>query len=283
MSRNFKRFGRFEPSIDKSKELVKTLQSLNLKVDENDRPLNYEDMKLSSRIYEAALEIIMNEDVLNDRTIKAGVQTIVTTSAVSRDVAYIAENIDGILESMRNKVTECGDGNDFAELTKTAKEWETAHKEVSAAVEKLKKLIDTSIEKGFGTRRQLSRAASERFKVNIPEIEKMIDAGTAPDEVAEKFNVRVSHVENHISQYTNQKLIENKTMIAEKIKENVARTTIAEELKVSHKKLNAFIAEHKLAVQPKTEKKRKPTVKQTPVTKEVIPVPQDDNKEKKIA
>lgn len=246
MREEFKNLPRFAEEKAKQENISGFLGSLNLAKTKDNKIADYADHFMFRNLYTACSQIIRNEDILSDRNIKTSIHTIVSSSSASSDLAYIAENIDGVMEAMRNQVTAYGNDGDFAKLTETAKAWENANKEVESFISKLKTIVDNNLEKGYGSRSQLRRLEYSKFEDKKPEIEKLFMDGKTSSEIAEQLKVKNGMVQNFTSELIGKKLDINLDKIKAQLESNNSRVAIATDLGVSKNRLNKFIAENNL-------------------------------------
>ncbi len=251
----FKFLPRYFAQDAKKKNIIAFIESLDTSK-KDDKIAIFEDYFLFGNLYESCNEIMRNKDILANRDIKARVHTVVASTKTSNDLAYVAENIDGVLESLRNQVSTYGTEGDFVKLQEAAKVWEKMNSDTVALVEKLKALIDTNLKKGFGSRQQLKSLEYKTFNDQIAEVEKLLVAGSTPAEVAEKLNVKAGFVEKFSAELIEKTLNQNTANIRTKLSANINRQEIADELKVSRTRLNKFITQKKLA--PIAKKKEAP-------------------------
>jgi len=251
----FKFLPRYAAQNAKQDNLVEFMQSMQTgKKDE--RIIDFEDFFLFGNIYESCTEIIRNKDLLANRDVKARVHTFVSSTKTSNDLAYVAENIDGVLESLRSHVSIFGNEGDFIKLQEAAKAWEDMNKETETLIKKLKTLIDTNLGKGYGNRQQLKTLEYKTFNDKTDEVQKLLDSGKTVAEITEKLNLKYSLVEKFNSELLDKKLKENSAIIKVKLAENVSRLALAEEMGVTKTRLSKFITTNKLApvAQPKAKK-----------------------------
>lgn len=269
MAANFKRLPRFADSRKKQENLIEYVSSLEVsrtfdKKIKKDRINNISEYFLFNDIYGSCAEIIRNENVLADRNVKTRVHTLVTTSNLSDDLAFIADNIDGVSESLRDQITAFGNESDFESLKKTAGAWEKTSKEINSLVDQLKKIVETNLEQGYGSPRQLRTYESKKINDKKDEVKKLyFNDGKTTQEIAEKFGVRHGLVQLLIDELANEYLVENIDKIKEKLDANISRNDIAKEFKTSRKKLASFIDDKKL-VEKKPEPKAKTTATDKP-------------------
>jgi len=281
MATDFKYIPRYADNNEKRENLVVFLNSLEIskKYDTNtkrDRIVNVPEYFLFSNIYNSCSEIIKNESVLADRNAKARVHTLVTTSNLSDDLAFIASNIDGVAEALRMKVTTFGNENDFESLKKAVDTWEKTNKEIISVVEQLRNIVETNLEQGYGSPRQLRAYENKKVDENLESIKKLffID-GKTEQEIAEQLGVRPGLIKVAVIELADQHLLENIEAIKEKLMQNTPRADIAKDLRVSKKKLAAFIADKKIADEVAKAKQQNKTETKTPAEKTA------DNKEEK--
>lgn len=273
MAANFKRLPRFAKNEAKQGNLVEYISSLEVsktfdKKTKRERINNISEYFLFNNLYNSCAEIIRNENILADRSTKARVHTLVTTSNLSDDLAFIADNIDGVTESLREKITAFGNESDFESLKKTAGAWEETSKEIASLVEQLKTIVETNLEQGYGSPRQLRSYESKKINDKRDEVKKLYfsDDKTTQD-IAEKIGVRHGLVQLLIDELMEEHLAENIEKIKERLDENISRNDIAKEFKTTRKKLAAFIDDKELAkkkdetVEKKAESKTETTVK----------------------
>ena len=267
MATKFERLPRFAKNEKKQTNLTKFIASLEVskKIDEKtkkERIVNFEEYFLFNSIYNSCSEIIRNENLLSDRNIKTRVHTIVTTSNLSDDLAFIANNIDGVTESLRNKVAEFGNANDFTALKEAATAWEKTSKEVATSVEKLRVIVETNLDKGYGSPRQLRAYESKKINAKKDEVKKLyFEEDKTTKEIAETYKVRHGLVQLLVDELIDEKLLQNIDSIREKLAEkSISRNDLAKEFKTSRKKLATFIEENELIekhdakVEPKKKK-----------------------------
>jgi len=281
MATDFKYIPRYADNTEKRENIVGFINSLEIskKYDKNtkrDRIVNIPEYFLFSNIYNSCSEIIRNESVLADRNAKARVHTLVTTSSLSDDLAFVASNIDGVAEALRMKVTAFGNESDFESLKKAVDTWEKTNKEITSVVEQLRNIVETNLEQGYGSPRQLRAYENKKVDENAESIKKLffID-GKTEQEIAEQFGVRTGLVQVAIQDLTDEYLLENIETIKEKLAQNTPRADIAKDLKVSKKKLAAFITDKKL-VDEAVKTKQQDEVKTKAPIKKIA-----DNKEEK--
>jgi len=262
---DFKYLPRFANNESKQKNIVDFIASMNVGKDRDNKINDFGDFFLFNNLYNACSEIIRNEDILADRNIKTNVHTIVSSSKISNDLAYLAENIDGVIESMRDQVAKFGNNNEFDKLTEAAKAWEKATKDTEAQIAKLKDLVDSNLEKGYGSRFQLKKLEKQKFEEKKDEIEKLLTSGKTPSEIANELDIKTGYIMNFESELIENKLKDNIELIKTKIAENVSRADIASELNVSKNRLAKFISSRKLIDEIKP--KAKPAAKKKPEQK----------------
>ncbi|WP_457748761.1 hypothetical protein [Sulfurimonas sp.] len=265
MAINFKRLPRFAKNETKRENLIEYISSLDVskkfdKKTKRERIGNTNEYFLFNNLYNSCSEIIRNENILADRNTKAKVHTLITTSGLSNDLAFIADNIDGVTESLRTKITAFGNESDFASLKEAATAWEDTSKEITSLVEQLRTIVETNLEKGYGSPRQLRSYESKKINDKKDDVKKLyFSDGKTTQEIAEKFGVRHGLVQLLVDELIDEHLIENADKIKAKLEENISRNDISKEFKTSRKKLAAFIAEKKLVEEKKpAEKKEEP-------------------------
>jgi hypothetical protein len=273
----------------KRKNLIAYLESMDIDK-KDDRINNFEDFFLFSNLYNSCTEIMRNEDALSDRNIKSRVHTIVSSSTTSSDLAYIADNIDGVIGSMREQIAKFGNEDDFEKLGETAKAWEKASEDAKTHIAKLKEIVDTNLKNGFGTRFQLKRLERQEFEEKKDEVEKLLNAGKTPSEIGIELSLKTGYIMNFESELVESRLNTNIELIKTKMVENVSRLDIADELNVTKNRLSKFISDKQLVdavkkkieaakkaekdtkpkkakVEPKTEAKKEPVKKTTEAVK----------------
>ena len=273
MATDFKYIPRYADNTEKRENIVGFINSLEIskKYDKNtkrDRIVNIPEYFLFSNIYNSCSEIIRNESVLADRNAKARVHTLVTTSSLSDDLAFVASNIDGVAEALRMKVTAFGNESDFESLKKAVDTWEKTNKEITSVVEQLRNIVETNLEQGYGSPRQLRAYENKKVDENAESIKKLffID-GKTEQEIAEQFGVRTGLVQVAIQDLTDEYLLENIETIKEKLAQNTPRADIAKDLKVSKKKLAAFITDKKLVDEAVKTKQQDEVKTKAPIKK----------------
>ena len=259
----YKRLPRFASNEAKKRNIVDFIDSMEVTKTKDGKIKDFKDFFLFSNIATSVDEIMRNEDLLDDRNIKTSVHTLVSSSKTSRDLAYIAENIDSVLESIRDQVARFGNESDFKALTEAAKTWEETQKSVETQIEKLKSVIDSSLEKGYGSRFQLRKYEYTKFENNKAEIEKLLNSKKEAAEIADKLGVKIGFIQDLDIELGRKRLEENRDSIKKKLLDSTPRQEIADELRVSKKRLNKFITDNKLDQKPKEVKKTpsKPDIK----------------------
>jgi hypothetical protein len=272
MATNFKRLPRYANNEVKRDNLVEFVSSLEIskrfdKKTKRERIENINEYFLFNNLYNSCSEIIRNENILADRNTKAKVHTLITTSTLSNDLAFIADNVDGVTESLRDKITAFGNESDFTSLKEAAATWENTNKEIASLVEQLRTIVETNLEKGYGSPRQLRAYESKKINDKKDEVKKLYfsDKKTT-QEIAEKLSVRHGLVQLVVDELTDEYLLENIDKIKAKLEENISRVDIAKEFKVSRKRLATFITDKKLIeekkpVEKKDEEPKKVTAK----------------------
>ncbi|WP_294965630.1 hypothetical protein [Sulfurimonas sp.] len=251
-NKEFKNLPRNVSHVDKMKNVTDFLGSLNVSLDSKEKIENYSDYYLFQNLYNSISEIMRNKDLLDDRNIKTNVHTIVSSSSSTNDLAYIAGNLDSVMDSMRSQISFQGTAGDFKKVTETAASWEKANKESTAHVEKLKTIVDTNLKKGFGSRFQLRKLDYATFEENKPQIEILLNSGKSIDDVVTELKIKKNLVEDFSIKLDGKRLNENIESIKEKISENISRVDIAAEYKVTKSRLNKFLTANKLAVNQET-------------------------------
>lgn len=262
----FKYLPRFADNESKQKNLVDFMASMN--VGKKDDKINdFGDFFLFNNLYNSCAEIMRKKEALADRNIKSTVHTIVSSSKTSNDLAYIADNFDGVIESMREQVAKFGNESDFTKLAEAAKAWEKVNKDAELLSNKLKELVDSNLQKGYGTRYQLKQLERQNFEAKKDEVEELLNSGKTPSEIASTLDLKAGFIMNFESELIERKLNNNITLIKNKIAENVNRADIAEELNVSKNRLSKFISDKKLVDAAKPKAKTVAKQKQEPTTK----------------
>lgn len=260
-TKKFTYLPRFADNESKQKNIVDFIASMNVGK-KNDKINDFGDFFLFNNLYNSCAEIMRNEDTLADRNIKSTVHTIVSSSKISSDLAYIAENVDGVIESMREQSSKLGNEGKFDEMSAVAKAWEKMSKDIEVQSKKLKDLIDSNLQKGYGSRYQLKKLEKQKFEANKDKIEELLSSEKSASEIASELDIKPGFIMNFESELIDNKLNSNIALIKTKIAENVSRADIAEEFKVSRKRLANFITEKKLADVAKPKAKSVPKKKQ---------------------
>ena len=266
----FKFLPRFADNKAKQANIVNFLESLDTSKKTDGKINNFEEFFLFSNLYNSCNEIMRNREILNDRDVKTAVHTIVSSSKTSNDLAYVAENIDGVLDSLRSKATSLGTEGNFEKLQETVKVWEETDKKAAKLINDLKSLVDENIEKGYGSKSQIRKFEYTKFEKNTAEVEKMLQDGKTTEEIASALDLRAGYIEKFKSEMIDKILKSSIENIKQKIADNVSRQEIADELKVSKNRLNKFIAEKKLnqiTQKPAKDKKAEKVTKPAKATK----------------
>ena len=262
MAKEFKYVPRFAENEVKRDNLVDFLSSLEISKKYNEklqreRIENFPEYFLFSNIYRSCSEIIRNESVLEDRNVKARVHTLVTTSSLSEDLAFIAGNVDGVTESLRNKITSFGNEGDFDSLKKAATTWEKTDKEISSMVDKLRTIIQNNLEQGFGTPRQLRDYENTKLQNATDEVKTLyFEKEKTIQEISEHFKVRQPLVQDLVFELIEENLLENIEDIQSKLNDGVNRNDLAQAYKTSRKRIGAFIEKNKLVIEKKKQEKQ---------------------------
>jgi hypothetical protein len=278
MATTFKHLPRFADSKVKKENLIDFVSSLEVskkfdKKAKKERIVNIEEYFLFNNLYNSCSEIIRNENVLADRNTKANVHTLITTSSLSNDLAFIAENIDGVTDSMRSKIATFGNESNFELLTQAAKSWEETSKQVSSLVEQLRTIVETNLEQGYGSPRQLRAYQSKKLNNKREDVKKAyFEDKKTTKEIAEQIGVRHGLVQLLVDELIDEHLHEKTDEIKKRLEENISRSDIATEFRTSRKKLAKFIADNGLldtdkAKAEKTQAAKKTTASKTAETK----------------
>ncbi|WP_152184450.1 hypothetical protein [Sulfurimonas indica] len=257
MAQKFKYIPRFADNTEKRDNLVEFISSLEVSKTydtkaKRERIDNIQEYFLFSSLYRSSEEIIRNEDIITDRNANARVHTLVTTTKLSDDLAFIAGNIDGVIDSLRTKVTTSGNESDFKALNQAVKIWEDTNKKVTAAAEQLKTIVEANLEQGYGSSRQLRAYESKKINEKIDEIKKLFFTDNkTTQEIADTYGVRHGLVQVIVAELIEENLLNNIEVIREKIASGVKRDELVKEYKTSKKKMTEFVKNNNLLPEKK--------------------------------
>lgn len=245
----FKYIPKYGTNIAKQTNIVNFLQSLNVKKS-NDRKIeNYNDFFLFQHLYTSSSEIIRNEEILSNKNIKSRVHTLITTSKASDNLAFIAANIDGVIDSLRTNVMSFGNDSNFENMDKATITWKKTNKEVETLVKKLKEIIENNLKDGYGNRYQLKRYESKKLDENKDEILKLFfNENKTAEDISEKLTIKKNVLDEHINKLIDANLLKNKDTIIKRIESGDKRIDIASDYKASKNKLNKFFSANKITI-----------------------------------
>lgn len=198
---------------------------------------SYSDFKQKTRgikaLVRAASEVTRNLDKT--------VSFVLCSTNSQRELAYIASNIEGILESIKTSLdrsmNSSGTQKDMIELV------ETHHKltnQLTDSTEKLSTLVNDSLKNGYGSREQQERYTSTIIEDNMEKITTDIISGKSLEEIAKELKVIPRNFISNLNKagLKNKLVLDKKEFITTKIKENVEHSKILEELNFHEEFLN---------------------------------------------
>lgn len=245
----------------KQEDLVEYISSLDTSSRKNKKTKkeqfnNFDDIVVLNALHSACKTISNRSSSITDRDERAKVQTVVTSSNLSQKLAFITANVDGITESIKKNVTQLGNAGDFTAFGEAAKVWEKTNKDIEDLAEKLVKIINANLEKGYGSPSQLRAYQYKKVNDSKDEIKKALLVDKKPvEEIAKAHSVSTGVIMNIAEEITNENLKANTEDIKAKINEGVSRADIATEYAVSKKRLATFIKDNKLGNEPAKQEK----------------------------
>ena len=263
---NLKKTERNATESEKKNNIINFLKELDVsRNNETNRINNIEDFLIFKPILRAIEEIERNKtDILNFDT-DARVHTFVTTSTSSTNLAHVAQNVDGVFETLIKNSTKLGSDGDIESSIANLKVLESGTKEVVKASQTVFKFITSQLEKGNATRFQLrnyeiEKAFNEQDKIVSALVAKKSIVAIADELSLDEFAVRM--VKGRSSQ---ELLLTQKDEIQKRLDEKVSKKSICNEFDVQGKELNIFIKEQNLKYEPPVQPEKK--IKQTNNTK----------------
>ena len=175
------------------------------------------------------------------RNLDKTVSFVVCSTNSQRELAYIASNIEGILESIKSGLDRSmnlnGTQDDMIKLI------ETHHKltnQLADSTEKLSTLVNDSLKDGYGSREQQERYTSTIIEYNIEKIIADIISGKSLEEISTELNVIPRNFISNLNKagLKNKLILDKKEFITTKIKDGVGHSKILKELNFHEEFLN---------------------------------------------
>lgn len=225
-----RRLPKYAQPSEKQKALIAFIESLDLSTKphpttKKPQLVNYADYITLNAMFNSCNIIAEKQADLSDRDVKAKAQTLVTSSMLSQNLAFIAGNVDGIIESMKNNIAIFGNEGNFASLTQAAEAWKSTSEEITKLAEQLKTKIEENLEKGYGTSQQIKAYNKQKSLEKKDEIKDLFFAKKKTvDEIATKLKIKDTFIQTVVND-----------LIDENIKENIK--TSRNKLKITYQEM----------------------------------------------
>jgi len=214
--------------------LISSINSYDLNKSEDRHALNSLNRAYNTIKYADDFTRIMNIPVTSE-------------SKIAEKMIYVAENIDGVILKIQEKLEEKMKMNDIDDMITEAKSLKEINKSIEEATGTLSGIINAQLKNGNGTNRQIAFYRNETAKNNVDIIAKMLKDGKTKEDVYTHFSID-ERAYNSVKKDVRNKLFElSKTEIEKNLKAGKTFQDIASELKVDKNALISFCKNHELA------------------------------------